>query len=110
MNVEGNILLDYSFVNWYVRTHYNFSIEQCESYEIVLIDDSKNVTNMSNISYIELSNKKYNAKGEYVTSFSFIISFISIIEFFTLLFPQNKKYNNEKHELLSKEINLNERI
>ena len=58
--VEGNILLDYSFVNWYVRTHYNFSIDQCESYEIVLIDDSMNVTNMSNISYIELSDKKYN--------------------------------------------------
>ena len=32
------------------------------------------------------------------------------INFFKLLFPQNKKYNNEKHELLSKEINLNERI
>ena len=39
-----------------------------------------------------------------------IESFLSIIDFFKLLFPQNKKYNNGKHELLSKEINLNERI
>ena len=39
-----------------------------------------------------------------------IESFLSIIDFITLLFHQNKKYNNENHELLSKEINLNERI
>ena len=58
--VEGNILLDYSFVNWYVNTYYNFSINKSEAYEIVLIDDSMNVTNITNISYVELSNKKYN--------------------------------------------------
>ena len=58
--LEGNVLLDYSFVNWYVNTHYNFSIDASENYEIVLIDDSMNVTNITNISYVELSNKKYN--------------------------------------------------
>ena len=56
--------------------------------------------------------KNYNKSGKiFVPTYGKIIeSFLSIIDFFKLLFPQNKKYNNEKHELLSKEINLNERI
>ena len=56
--------------------------------------------------------ENYNKSGKiFVPTYGKIIeSFLSIIDFFTLLFPQNKKYNNEKHELLSKEINLNERI
>jgi len=56
--------------------------------------------------------ENYNKSGKiFVPTYEKIIeSFLSIIDFFTLLFPQNKKYNNEKHELLSKEINLNERI
>ena len=56
--------------------------------------------------------ENYNKSGKiFVPTYGKIIeSFLSIIDFFTLLFHQNKKYNNEKHELLSKEINLNERI
>jgi len=56
--------------------------------------------------------ENYNKSGKiFVPTYRKIIeSFLSIIDFFKLLFPQNKKYNNEKHELLSKEINLNERI
>ena len=56
--------------------------------------------------------ENYNKSGKiFVPTYGKIIeSFLSIIDFFKLLFPQNKKYNNEKHELLSKEINLNERI
>ena len=56
--------------------------------------------------------ENYNKSGKiFVPTYEKIIeSFLSIIDFFKLLFPQNKKYNNEKHELLSKEINLNERI
>ena len=56
--------------------------------------------------------ENYNKSGKiFVPTYGKIIeSFLSIIDFFTLLFPQNKKYNNENHELLSKEINLNERI
>ena len=56
--------------------------------------------------------ENYNNSGKiFVPTYGKIIeSFLSIIDFFKLLFPQNKKYNNEKHELLSKEINLNERI
>ena len=56
--------------------------------------------------------ENYNNSGKiFVPTYGKIIeSFLSIIDFFSLLFLQNKKYNNEKHELLSKEINLNERI
>jgi|TARA_B100001063_G_scaffold226066_1_gene235397 phytoene synthase len=56
--------------------------------------------------------ENYNKSGKiFVPIYGKIIeSFLSIIDFFKLLFPQNKKYNNEKHELLGKEINLNERI
>ena len=56
--------------------------------------------------------ENYNKSGKiFVPTYGKIIeSFLSIIDFFKLLFPQNKKYNNEKHELLKKEINLNERI
>ena len=56
--------------------------------------------------------ENYDKSGKiFVPIYGKIIeSFLSIIDFFKLLFPQNKKYNNEKHELLSKEINLNERI
>ena len=56
--------------------------------------------------------ENYNKSGKiFVPTYGKIIeSFLSIIDFFKLLFPQNKKYNNGKHELLSKEINLNERI
>ena len=56
--------------------------------------------------------ENYNKSGKiFVPTYGKIIeSFLSIIDFFTLLFHQNKKYNNENHELLSKEINLNERI
>ena len=56
--------------------------------------------------------ENYNKSGKiFVPTYGKIIeSFLSIIDFFKLLFPQNKKYNNEKHELLRKEINLNERI
>ena len=56
--------------------------------------------------------ENYDKSGKiFVPTYGKIIeSFLSIIDFFKLLFPQNKKYNNEKHELLSKEINLNERI
>ena len=56
--------------------------------------------------------ENYNKSGKiFVPTYGKIIeSFLSIIDFFKLLFPQNKKYNNEKHDLLSKEINLNERI
>jgi len=56
--------------------------------------------------------ENYNKSGKiFVPIYGKIIeSFLSVIDFFKLLFPQNKKYNNEKHELLSKEINLNERI
>ena len=56
--------------------------------------------------------ENYNKSGKiFVPTYGKIIeSFLSIIDFFKLLFPQNKRYNNEKHELLSKEINLNERI
>ena len=56
--------------------------------------------------------ENYNKSGKiFVPTYGKIIeSFLSIIDFCKLLFPQNKKYNNEKHELLSKEINLNERI
>jgi phytoene synthase len=56
--------------------------------------------------------ENYNKSGKiFVPTYGKIIeSFLSIIDFFTLLFSQNNKYNNEKHELLSKEINLNERI
>ena len=56
--------------------------------------------------------ENYNKSGKiFVPTYGKIIeSFLSIIDFFKLLFPQNKKYNNEKHELLSREINLNERI
>ena len=56
--------------------------------------------------------ENYNKSGKiFVPTYGKIIeSFLSIIDFLTLLFHQNKKYNNENHELLSKEINLNERI
>ena len=56
--------------------------------------------------------ENYNKSGKiFVPTYRKIIeSFLSIIDFFKLLFPQNKKYNNGKHELLNKEINLNERI
>ena len=56
--------------------------------------------------------ENYNKSGKiFVPTYGKIIeSFLSIIDFFKLLFHQNKRYNNEKHELLSKEINLNERI
>ena len=56
--------------------------------------------------------ENYNKSGKiFVPIYGKIIeSFLSVIDFFKLLFPQNKKYNNEKHELLGKEINLNERI
>tara|TARA_B100001059_G_scaffold133295_1_gene133526 strand:- start:9469 stop:10314 length:846 start_codon:yes stop_codon:yes gene_type:complete len=56
--------------------------------------------------------ENYNKSGKiFVPIYGKIIeSFLSIIDFFKLLFPQNKKYNNAKHELLGKEINLNERI
>ena len=56
--------------------------------------------------------ENYNKSGKiFVPTYGKIIeSFLSIIDFFKLLFPQNKKYKNEKHELLNKEINLNERI
>ena len=56
--------------------------------------------------------ENYDKSGKiFVPTYGKIIeSFLSIIDFFSLLFLQNKKYNNEKHELLSKEINLNERI
>ena len=56
--------------------------------------------------------ENYNKSGKiFVPTYGKIIeSFLSIIDFFKLMFPQNKRYNNEKHELLSKEINLNERI
>ena len=56
--------------------------------------------------------KNYNKSGKiFVPTYGKIIeSFLSIIDFFSLLFLQNKKYNNEKHDLLSKEINLDERI
>ena len=56
--------------------------------------------------------ENYNKSGKiFVPTYGKIIeSFLSIIDFLKLLFPQNKKYNNGKHELLSKEINLNERI
>ena len=56
--------------------------------------------------------ENYNKSGKiFVPTYGKIIeSFLSIIDFFKLMFPQNKRYNNEKHELLRKEINLNERI
>ncbi len=56
--------------------------------------------------------ENYNQSGKIFVPIhgKIIESFLSIIDFFKLLFPQNEKYNNEKHELLSKEINLNERI
>ncbi len=56
--------------------------------------------------------ENYNKSGKiFVPVYGKVIeSFLSIIDFFKLLFPQNIKYNNEKHELINKEINLNERI
>ena len=56
--------------------------------------------------------ENYNQSGKiFVPIYGKIIeSFLSVIDFFKLLFPQNKKYINEKHKLLSEEINLNERI
>ena len=57
--IEGNILLDYSFIKWYANKYLNLIIDKNDNYEIILIDEKTNVTNITNISYVELNNKNY---------------------------------------------------
>lgn len=58
-NVTDNVLLDSSFIRWYMNTKHNINIEDNEKYELRVMDNNINIHSLSNISYIELKSEKY---------------------------------------------------
>lgn len=55
--IDGNILLDSSFVKWYMNEIY--CVDDIESYTIDIVDNNCSIIKLNEISYVEIGNPRY---------------------------------------------------
>ena len=58
-NMEGNVVLDYAFIKWYMNVSHGITINKSDTYELKVMDNNINIHSLTELSYIELKKEKY---------------------------------------------------